>query len=93
MTTLNRYTKTILEFKYKRRNIEKSLLVQQKLMELELLEQVWDLYLTPPPNEAEPPSANGHEPPTGTVYVVEMDEVEEMEEMEEPSQQQREEYC
>lgn len=84
VTTLNRYTKTIIEFKFKRRNIEKSLMIKQKLMELDLPEQVWDLYLTAPPTEAQPPPANGHKPGTGTAYVVEMDEA---------SEQQGEEYC
>lgn len=81
-----------MEFKYKRRNIEKSLLVKQKLMELDLPEQVWDLYLTAPPTEAQPPPppANGHKPPTGAAYVVEMDEVDEVDEV---SQQQGEAYC
>uniref|UniRef100_A0A8C6U445 Gsg1-like 2a n=1 Tax=Neogobius melanostomus TaxID=47308 RepID=A0A8C6U445_9GOBI len=36
VTALNRYTKTIVEFKYKRRNIAKSLLVKQKLLDLGL---------------------------------------------------------
>lgn len=90
---MNRYTKTMVEFRYKRRNIEKSLMIQQKLMELDLPvlpdlrdlpEQVWDLYLTAPPTEAElPPPANGHKPPTGT-YMVEVDEA---------SDQQGEAYC
>lgn len=86
VTTLNRYTKTIIEFKYKRRNIEKSLMIKQKLMEMDLPEQMWDLYLTAPPTEAElpPPPANGHKPPTGAAYVVEMDEAPE---------QQGEAYC
>lgn len=87
VTTLNRYTKTIIEFKFKRRNIEKSLLIKQKLMELHLPElhlpeQGWDLYLSAPPTGAElSPPANGHKPPTGT-FVLEMDE-----------EHQGEEYC
>lgn len=85
MTTLNRYTKTIIEFRYKRRNIEKSLLVQQQLLQLDVPQQVWDLYLAAPPTAAEPPAppANGHKPPTGA-YVVEMDEA---------SEQHGEDYC
>ncbi|KAF3854070.1 hypothetical protein F7725_014758 [Dissostichus mawsoni] len=35
VTTINRYTKTILEFKHKRRNIEKNLKIKQKLLELD----------------------------------------------------------
>lgn len=85
VTTLNRYTKTIIEFKFKRRNIEKSLMIKQKLMDLDLPEQVWDLYLTAPPTEAElPPAANGHKPGTGAAYAVEMSEA---------SEQQVEAYC
>ncbi|MEQ2167118.1 hypothetical protein GOODEAATRI_000852 [Goodea atripinnis] len=40
VTTLNRYTKTIIEFKYKRHNIEKNLMIKQKMMELGLPEQM-----------------------------------------------------
>lgn len=71
VTALNRYTKTIIEFKYKRRNIEKSLMIKQKMLELDRAEQMLDMYLT-----AEAPlglPANGHKPPTGATYVVEMD--------------------
>lgn len=86
VTTLNRYTKTIMEFKYKRRNIEKSLMIKQKLMELDP-DHMWDLYLTAPPTEPEqllpPPPANGLKPPTGA-YAVEMDD---------GSDQQGEAYC
>lgn len=81
VTALNRYTKTIVEFKYKRRNIEKSLMIKQKMLDLELpeqmCEQMWDMYLTEVPADAEGPPElplNGHKPPTGTTYVVEMDE-------------------
>eukprot|EP00064_Thunnus_orientalis_P021485 superscaffoldBa00006537_g21650 len=88
VTALNRYTKTIIEFKYKRRNIEKSLMVKQKMMDLDLPEQMWDMYLTAAPAYAEAPpelQVNGHKPSTGTTtYVVEMDDVPE---------QQGEAYC
>lgn len=76
VTALNRYTKTIIEFKYKRRNIEKSLMIKQKMMELDHPEQMWDMYLTAGPADAEAPlelPANGHKPSTGATYVVEMD--------------------
>lgn len=76
VTALNRYTKTIIEFKYKRRNIEKSLMIKQKMMDLDLPEQMWDMYLTAVPADAEAPielPVNGHKPSTGTAYVVEMD--------------------
>lgn len=69
VTTLNRYTKTIIEFKYKRHNIEKNLLIKQKMMELGLPEQMWDVYLTTEPADADVPSeplVNGHKPSTGT---------------------------
>ncbi|KAK7938386.1 hypothetical protein WMY93_001712 [Mugilogobius chulae] len=39
-----RYTKTIVEFKYKRRNIAKSLVLKQKLLELDLPQDVWGGY-------------------------------------------------
>ncbi|KAJ3607908.1 hypothetical protein NHX12_024959 [Muraenolepis orangiensis] len=42
VTTINRYTKTILEFKHKQRNMEKNLKVKQKLLELDAPGQVWD---------------------------------------------------
>lgn len=77
VTALNRYTKTIIEFKFKRRNIEKSLMVKQKLMELDLPEQMWDMYLTVPADTEAPLElpVNGHKPSTGTTYVVEMGSV------------------
>ena len=78
VTALNRYTKTIVEFKYKRRNIEKSMLIKQKMMELDLPEQMWDMYLTAVPADTEVPlqlPINGLKPPTGTTYVMEMDSV------------------
>ncbi|MEQ2244281.1 hypothetical protein ILYODFUR_015441, partial [Ilyodon furcidens] len=74
VTTLNRYTKTIIEFKYKRHNIEKNLMIKQKMMELGLPEQMWDMYLTAVPADVEiPPEqlVNGHKPSTRTQYVFE----------------------
>uniref|UniRef100_A0A3Q2UM60 Gsg1-like 2b n=1 Tax=Fundulus heteroclitus TaxID=8078 RepID=A0A3Q2UM60_FUNHE len=53
VTTINRYTKTILEFKHKRRNIEKNLKIKQKLLELDSPEQVWDMYISSVPSTAE----------------------------------------
>ncbi|XP_014035032.1 germ cell-specific gene 1-like protein [Salmo salar] len=61
VTIINRYTKTILEFKHKRRNIEKNLKIKQKLLELESgpgvgvgqvghVEQVWDMYISSVPS-------------------------------------------
>ncbi|XP_057717334.1 germ cell-specific gene 1-like protein isoform X1 [Corythoichthys intestinalis] len=73
VTALNRYTKTIIEFKFKRRNIEKSLLVKQKLLELDLPDHVW--YMTA---DAEAPPElplNGHKPSTGTAFALEVDHV------------------
>ncbi|CAI5676367.1 germ cell-specific gene 1-like protein [Oreochromis niloticus] len=78
VTALNRYTKTIIEFKYKRRNIEKSLMIKQNMMEMNVPEQMWDMYLTTVPVDAEAPlelPVNGHKPSTGTAYEVEMDNV------------------
>ncbi|KAM4524496.1 germ cell-specific gene 1-like protein [Odontesthes bonariensis] len=53
VTTINRYTKTILEFKHKRRNIEKNMKIKQKLLELDSPEQVWDMYISSVPSTAE----------------------------------------
>uniref|UniRef100_A0A3Q4BY70 Uncharacterized protein n=1 Tax=Mola mola TaxID=94237 RepID=A0A3Q4BY70_MOLML len=53
VTTINRYTKTILEFKHKRRNIEKNLKIKQKLLELDSPEQMWDMYISSVPSTAE----------------------------------------
>ena len=77
VTALNRYTKTIVEFKYKRRNIEKNLRIKQKLLEMDLPEQMWDMYLTAVPARG-PPSpldlpVNGHKPSTGAAYVMGLD--------------------
>ncbi|XP_072225069.1 germ cell-specific gene 1-like protein [Leuresthes tenuis] len=87
VTALNRYTKTIIEFKYKRRNIEKNLLIKQKMIDLDLPDQMWHMYLTSVPADTEilpELPVNGHKPSTGTPYVVEMDNVPE---------QQVEAYC
>ncbi|XP_072550412.1 germ cell-specific gene 1-like protein [Salminus brasiliensis] len=46
VTALNHYTKTIIQFKFKRRNIEKNLRIKQKLLELDMPEGLWDAYLT-----------------------------------------------
>ncbi|XP_054593962.1 germ cell-specific gene 1-like protein [Nothobranchius furzeri] len=88
VTTLNRYTKTIIEFKYKRHNIEKSLMIKQKMMELGLPEQMWDMYLTADSAEVgmpPEPLVNGHKPSTGAPYVFE--------EMDSAPEQQGEAYC
>ncbi|KAA0705205.1 Germ cell-specific gene 1-like protein [Triplophysa tibetana] len=44
VTALNRYTKTIIEFKFKRQSIEKKLRIKQKILELEVPEDLW--YIT-----------------------------------------------
>ncbi|KAF4085256.1 hypothetical protein AMELA_G00115350 [Ameiurus melas] len=53
VTTINRYTKTILEFKHKRRNMEKNLKIKQQLLELDCPEQMWDMYISSVPSTAE----------------------------------------
>ncbi|XP_048870383.1 germ cell-specific gene 1-like protein isoform X2 [Brienomyrus brachyistius] len=53
VTTINRYTKTILEFKHKRKNIEKNLKIKQKLLDLDSPDQVWDMYISSVPSTAE----------------------------------------
>ncbi|XP_069809551.1 germ cell-specific gene 1-like protein isoform X1 [Dendropsophus ebraccatus] len=46
VTTINRYTKTILEFKQRRRNLERSLQNKQKAQEQDCSQQpVWDIYI------------------------------------------------
>ncbi|KAM4031589.1 germ cell-specific gene 1-like protein 2 [Anomaloglossus baeobatrachus] len=45
VTTINRYTKTILEFKQRRRNLERSLQNTQKTQEDEGSRPVWDIYI------------------------------------------------
>ncbi|CAB1311786.1 unnamed protein product [Coregonus sp. 'balchen'] len=64
VTIINRYTKTILEFKHKRRNVQKNLKIKQNLLELDSgpgvgmghvghgghVEQVWDMYISSVPN-------------------------------------------
>ncbi|XP_041830099.1 germ cell-specific gene 1-like protein [Melanotaenia boesemani] len=77
VTALNRYTKTIIEFKFKRRNIEKNLIIKQKMIDLDLPDQMWDMYLTAVPADPDTPPellVNGHKPSTGSPYVVEMDD-------------------
>ncbi|XP_021414015.1 germ cell-specific gene 1-like protein [Oncorhynchus mykiss] len=79
VTALNRYTKTIVEFKYKRRNIEKNLRIKQKLLEMDLPEQMWDMYLTAVPARGEGNAGpldlpvNGQKPSTGAAYVMGLD--------------------
>lgn len=53
VTTINRYTKTILEFKHKRKNIEKNLKIKQKLLDLDSPDQVWDMYISSVPSTTE----------------------------------------
>ncbi|KAJ8389108.1 hypothetical protein AAFF_G00123140 [Aldrovandia affinis] len=53
VTTLNRYTKTIIEFRRKRRVLEKQLRLEQKLMELDSPEQLWDVYISSDPSATE----------------------------------------
>lgn len=62
-------------------------MIKQKMMEMALPEQMWDMYLTAVPADTEAPlelPVNGHKPSTGTTYVVETDTVPE---------QQGEAYC
>ncbi|XP_028841379.1 germ cell-specific gene 1-like protein [Denticeps clupeoides] len=66
VTALNRYTKTIIEFKFKRKYIEKNLRIKQKLLELDLPDPAWDMYLTSMPdplNQLVDFPANGFTPP------------------------------
>uniref|UniRef100_A0AAV2KEK3 Germ cell-specific gene 1-like protein n=1 Tax=Knipowitschia caucasica TaxID=637954 RepID=A0AAV2KEK3_KNICA len=73
VTALNRYTKTIVEFKYKRRNIAKSLVFKQRLLELDLPDHLWDQYDPDLDQDQDQGShfdlqLNGHKPPTGSDF-------------------------
>ncbi|ROL53044.1 Germ cell-specific gene 1-like protein [Anabarilius grahami] len=62
VTALNRYTKTIIEFKFKRRTIEKKLRIKQ-ILELDAPEDLW--YITSLQEQADQHAAlyvNGTEP-------------------------------
>lgn len=88
VTALNRYTKTIMEFKYKRRNIAKSLLIKQKLQDLglDLPQHMWDAYMSPElsrdPEASLDPCLNGLKPPTASRYELQLE-----------TEGQSEEYC
>ncbi|XP_041830618.1 germ cell-specific gene 1-like protein [Melanotaenia boesemani] len=72
VTTINRYTKTILEFKHKRRNIEKNLKIKQKLLKLDSLEQVWDMYISSMPSTTEELldlSSNGRKLSNASIFL------------------------
>ncbi len=63
VTALNHYTKTIIEFKFKRRTIEKKLRIEQKILELDVPEDLW--YITSLQEQADQHAAlyvNGSEP-------------------------------
>ncbi|XP_053309321.1 germ cell-specific gene 1-like protein 2 [Spea bombifrons] len=45
VTTINRYTKTILEFKQRKRNLERSLQNKQKVSDQDVSQPVWDVYI------------------------------------------------
>ncbi|KAJ1130879.1 hypothetical protein NDU88_009223 [Pleurodeles waltl] len=45
VTTINRYTKTILEFKHKKRNLERTLKSKHKMPAHAAAQQVWDMYI------------------------------------------------
>uniref|UniRef100_A0A9J8B749 Germ cell-specific gene 1-like protein n=1 Tax=Cyprinus carpio carpio TaxID=630221 RepID=A0A9J8B749_CYPCA len=63
VTALNHYTKTIIEFKFKRRTIEKNQRIKQKILELDVPEDLW--YITSLQEQADQHDAlyvNGSEP-------------------------------
>ncbi|XP_040186819.1 germ cell-specific gene 1-like protein 2 [Rana temporaria] len=53
VTTINRYTKTILEFKQRRRNLERTLQNKPKTPEQDGSRPVWDLYISTIQNNRE----------------------------------------
>uniref|UniRef100_A0A8C1NEZ1 Germ cell-specific gene 1-like protein n=2 Tax=Cyprinus carpio TaxID=7962 RepID=A0A8C1NEZ1_CYPCA len=72
VTTINRYTKTILEFKHKQKNIEKNLKIKQKLLDLDSPDQVWDMYISSVPSTAEEfldLSSSGRKLSTNSVFL------------------------
>ncbi|XP_051996053.1 germ cell-specific gene 1-like protein [Xyrauchen texanus] len=63
VTALNRYTKTIIKFKFKQRTTEKKMRIKQKMLELDVPEDLW--YITSLPEKADQHtvlSVNGIEP-------------------------------
>ncbi|KTG24948.1 hypothetical protein cypCar_00027888 [Cyprinus carpio] len=63
VTVLNHYTKTITEFKFKRRTIEKKLRIKQKILELDMPEDLW--YINSLQEQADQHTAlyvNGNQP-------------------------------
>ena len=93
VTTINRYTKTILEFKHKRRNIEKNLKIKQRLLELDSPEQVWDMYISSVPSTAQElldlsssSTANGGRKLSGASVFLDLNELP-------PHDRHGEEYC
>ncbi|XP_055509702.1 germ cell-specific gene 1-like protein [Leucoraja erinacea] len=73
VTTINTYTKTILEFKHKRKNLERSLKTTPKLIEHEVpAERVWDRYISSVPSSTEEfldLSSNGRKMSSGSVFA------------------------
>ncbi|XP_075435709.1 germ cell-specific gene 1-like protein 2 isoform X2 [Ascaphus truei] len=53
VTTINRYTKTILEFKHRRRNLERSLKNKQKNLDEDAFHPMWDIYTNTPQGNRE----------------------------------------
>nr|XP_006011231.1 PREDICTED: germ cell-specific gene 1-like protein [Latimeria chalumnae] len=72
VTTINRYTKTILEFKHKRKHLERTLKVKQKLLDHDAPDQVWDTYISSVPSTTEELmdlSSNGRKTSCASVFM------------------------
>ncbi|XP_036408172.1 germ cell-specific gene 1-like protein [Megalops cyprinoides] len=67
VATLNRYTKTIIEFRHKRRVLEKHLRLEQKLMELD--SPLWDLYVSSVPSTTEELLELSSKPSDSSVFL------------------------
>ncbi|KAG9343686.1 hypothetical protein JZ751_013064 [Albula glossodonta] len=89
VTTLNRYTKTIIEFRHKRRVLEKHLRLEQKLMELDSPAQLWDVYISSAPSTTEELMDLSSKPSDTSVFM----EGDEKPDLPVPPGPQPEEYC
>ncbi|XP_061079290.1 germ cell-specific gene 1-like protein [Conger conger] len=69
VTTLNRYTKTIIEFRRKRRILEKHVRLEEKLMELNSPAQLWDVYISTAPSATEELLDLSSKPPDDSVFL------------------------
>ncbi|XP_043925648.1 germ cell-specific gene 1-like protein [Protopterus annectens] len=86
VTTINRYTKTILEFKHKRKTLERNLKAKPTLLSQELAEPMWDMYISSVASTTEELKdlPNSGRKTSSTSVFVDLNDIPET---------QREEYC